>query len=93
MNSYEVLKQPIITEKSTKLSENGKYTFDCAKGATKIDVKKAVEEIFNVHVVKVNVIKCLPKKKRVGRYTGYAPALNKAVVTLAKGEKIDIYAK
>ncbi len=93
MNSYDVLKKPIVTEKSTKLSENGKYTFDVAKGATKLDVAKAVEEIFNVHVVKVNVIKCLPQKKRVGRYTGYAPALNKAVVTLAKGEKIDIFAK
>jgi len=93
MNSYDIIKSPIITEKSMKLVEKGKYTFSVAKNATKIDVKKAIEEIFNVHVEDVNMINCLPRKKRVGRYTGYLPAVQKAVVTLAKGDKIEIYAK
>ena len=93
MNSYDCVKKPIITEKSMKLVEQGKYTFEVAKDATKVDVKKAIEEIFNVHVTHVNMVNCLPKKKRVGRYTGYLPAVQKAVVTLAKGDKIEIYAK
>ncbi len=93
MNSYEIIKKPIITEKSMKLVEKGKYTFEVSKKATKIDVKKAIEEIFKVHVTDVNMINTLPKSKRVGRYTGFLPAQQKAVVTLAEGDKIDIYAK
>ena len=93
MNSYEIVKKPIITEKSMKLVEKRKYTFEVVKTATKEDVKKAIEEIFKVHVTDVNMINCLPKRKRVGKYTGYLPAVQKAVVTLAEGDKIDIYAK
>ena len=82
MNSYDVVKRPIITEKSMKLVEKGKYTFEVAKEATKTDVKTAIEELFKVHVIDVNVVNCLPKAKRVGRYSGYLPAVSKAIVTL-----------
>jgi len=93
MNSYDVIKKPIITEKTTKLVESRKYTFSVAREATKEDVKKAVEELFKVHVLDVNMINTLPKKKRVGRYTGLTSALQKAIITLADGDKIDLYTK
>lgn len=93
MNSYDLVKRPVITEKSMKLVESGKYTFEVDTKATKTEVKAAIEEIFNVHVVSVNMVNCLPKQKRVGRYAGLTPAVQKAIVTLAKGEKIEIYAK
>jgi len=93
MNSIDVIKKPIITEKSTKLVEAKKYTFSVAKEATKEDVKKAVEELFKVHVTDVNMMNTLPRKKRVGRYSGYTSALQKAIVTLADGDKIDLYTK
>lgn len=93
MNSYDVIKRPLITEKSMKLVEKRQYTFEVEKTCNKNDVKKAVEEIFNVHVTGVSMMNCLPKKKRVGKYTGYLPAVQKAIVTLAEGEKIEIYAK
>ena len=93
MNSYDVVKKPIITEKSMKLVEKGQYTFEVAKNANKADVKKAIEEIFKVRVESVNMINCLPKAKRVGKYSGYLPAVHKAVVKLAEGDKIEIYAK
>lgn len=93
MNSYEIIKKPLITEKSMKLVEAGKYSFSVDLKATKEDVRKAIEEIFNVHVTKVNMSNSLPKDKRMGRYVGKVSAVQKAVVTLAKGEKIEIFAK
>lgn len=91
MDKFDVVKRPIVTEKTMKLVEANKYTFEVNKNATKTDIKKAVEELFNVKVEKVNVINEIAKAKRVGRYEGYAPAVSKAVVTLAEGYKIEIY--
>ena len=93
MNSYDVVKRPLITEKSMKLVEKGQYTFEVDKRATKPEVKAAVEELFNVKVVAVNIINGLKKEKRVGKYTGLLPAVTKAIVTLEKGQKIEIFAK
>ena len=84
MNSYDVVKKPIITEKSMKLVEKGQYTFEVSRKATKSDVKKAVEEIFKVKVISVNTLNVLPKRKRVGRYEGFAPAYKKAIVKIDK---------
>lgn len=92
MDKYQVIKAPIVSEKSTKLSEKRKYTFEVDKNANKIQIKDAIEAIFNVKVTKVNVINSIPKAKRVGKYSGFKPAVSKAVVTLAEGYKIDIYA-
>ncbi|MBN2503996.1 MAG: 50S ribosomal protein L23 [Bacilli bacterium] len=92
MDKYQVIKRPIVTEKSTKLVESRKYTFEVDKNANKIQIKDAIEAIFNVKVTKVNVVNSLPKAKRVGQYSGFKPAVTKAVVTLAEGYKIDIYA-
>lgn len=89
---YEIIKAPIITEQTTKLIEGfNKYTFKVAKTANKVEIKKAVEAIFNVDVLSVNTINVLPKKKRVGKYDGYTSAYKKAIVQLAEGQKIDAF--
>ncbi len=89
---YDILKAPIITEQTTKLIEGfNKYTFKVAKTANKVEIKKAVEEIFNVDVISVNTINMKPKKKRVGKYEGYTQAYKKAVVQLVEGQKIDAF--
>ena len=85
---YEIIISPIITEKSTRLIEEGKYTFKVDKRANKIEIKNAIEEIFKVDVVAVNTINVLPKKKRMGRYEGYKSGYKKAIVKVKKKKKI-----
>lgn len=92
MLASEIIKRPIITEKSMRLVESGnKYTFSVDKRANKIQIKKAVEELFDVNVLSVNVINAKPKKKRVGRYEGYKNQVTKAIVTLSEDDKIEIF--
>lgn len=91
MDKYDIVKRPIVSEKSTKLSEQRKYTFEVDRRANKIQIKEAIEAIFNVKVEKINVINTKPKAKRVGQYSGFTSAVTKAVVTLKEGHKIDIY--
>lgn len=91
MDKYQVIKRPIVTEKSTKLAEQNKYTFEVDKNANKIEIKLAVEALFNVKVTSVNVINEVAKAKRVGQHSGFKPAVSKAIVTLADGFKIDVY--
>lgn len=90
-NVYDIIKRPLITEKTMKLVEEGKYTFEVSKDANKIEVKNAVQEIFKVTVTKVNLISVKGKKKRVGRYEGMKPSMKKAIVTLAVGQRIEIF--
>ncbi|MFK5883333.1 MAG: 50S ribosomal protein L23 [Candidatus Izemoplasma sp.] len=92
MLSSEIIKRPIITEKSMLLVEQNKYTFSVDKRANKVQIKKAVAELFNVKVVKVNIINTTPKLKRVGQHSGFKPEVTKAIVTLAEGSKIEIFA-
>ena len=92
MNKWEIIKGPIITEKSNDLLEKeNKYTFKVALEANKVEIKQAIEEIFNVKVVDIATIRVLPKHRRVGKYEGYRPAYKKAIVKLAKDEKIDAF--
>ena len=87
----EIIKAPVITEKSQMLASDGKtYVFKVAKDANKIEIKKAIEEAFGVKVVKVNTANTKAKDKRVGRYTGKTQTYKKAYITLADGEKIEI---
>ena len=86
---YEIIKRPIITEKTAKLAEKNKYTFEVSKDANKVEIAKAIGEIFNVTVEGVNTITVLPKHKRVGRYEGLKSGYKKAIVTLKDGDKID----
>jgi large subunit ribosomal protein L23 len=88
-DARDIIKRPIITEKSYQLMEENKYTFEVDRKSNKLEVKLAVEEIFDVTVEKVNIINVKPKKRRVGRYTGLTRNKKKAIVTLTKGQKID----
>ena len=74
-----------------KLVEEGKYTFEVKQGSNKVEVKKAVEELFKVDVTAVNMVNTLRKKRRVGKYEGLRPAVQKAIVTLAEGQKLDVF--
>ena len=92
MTKWEIIKGPIITEKSNDLLENeGKYTFKVALEANKVEIKQAIEAIYKVKVVDVATVRVLPKKRRVGKYEGYRSAYKKAIVKLAKDEKIDAF--
>lgn len=86
----EVLRRAVITEKSMRGTEAGKYTFEVARDATKPEIRAAVERLFGVRVVKVNTLRVPGKTKRRGRHTYRTPERKKAVVTLAPGEKIDL---
>ena len=90
MSNKLLIKNPIITEKVTMISQLGKYAFRVAKQANKSEVKKAIEEIYKVKVVSVNVINAKPKKRRLGRTMGVRPGYKKAIVTLKEGQKLDI---
>jgi large subunit ribosomal protein L23 len=88
----EVLIRPLITEQSSILqAEQNKYTFEVHRDATKIDIRNAVEQMFDVSVKSVRTMNCLGKERRVGRSTGRRPDWKKAIVTLAEGEMIDMY--
>jgi large subunit ribosomal protein L23 len=89
MEEISILKQPIISEKSFVAAESGKYVFLVAKGATKIEIAKAVEKAFKVHVLSVNTMIIGGKVKRFGRIIGKRKDYKKAIVTIKKGEKIE----
>jgi large subunit ribosomal protein L23 len=92
MHVYEVIKRPIDTEKTRYQAEGGKYTFEVDRWANKHQVKEAVEEIFDVEVLSVNIINMPAKRGRYGRrIVTKRPAWKKAVVTLAPGERIDVF--
>ena len=78
----EVIIKPIVTEKSNDEIQFGKYTFKVNKKATKVDIKRACEKLFNVKVLSVNTILVKGKEKRVGRYTGKTSDWKKAIVTI-----------
>lgn len=91
-DARDVIIRPIITEKSMKLmAEDNKVTFEVAKGTNKVEVRNAVEKVFNVKVEKVNMVNVKPKAKRVGRYMGKTSAVHKAIVKLAEGSTIDLF--
>jgi len=90
-NLYDVLVGPLLTEKGAALKENdNKILFRVSRDANKIEIKKAVEEIFKVKVDSVSTINCKGKKKRMGRYEGKRPDWKKAIVSLKEGEKLEI---
>lgn len=93
MKLISILKRPIITEKSMAQAANGRYTFEVAKNASKGQIKKAVEDTFDVSVVSVNTMKIKGKKIRTGRMrreTEKKPS-KKAIVELVSGQKIDLF--
>lgn len=90
LTSYDVIKSLVRTEKGSSLESQRKYLFRVADDATKVDVKRAVSEIYKVKVATVNTSAVLGKLKRVRFKTGYTASWKKAVVTLKVGEKIEV---
>lgn len=86
--SYDIIRRPIITEKSALLAEKAVYTFEVAKDANKVEIKKAIEEIFNVKVVAIRTVNVHKKAKRMSRYEGFKAAYKKAIVRLEPGQTI-----
>lgn len=84
MSAHDIILRPVITEKSTNLMDDKKYTFNVLLTATKTQVRDAVEEIFDVKVKKVNIMNVRGKDKRVGRYSGKTSRTRKAIVTLTE---------
>ncbi len=92
MEPYDVIKKALLTEKSTLIKDGmNKYTFAVDRRANKIDIARAVERLFKVKVVDVRTMNYEGKKRRIGRIVGQRPSWKKAVVTLAQGQRIEIY--
>ena len=90
-NPHDVLLKPVVSEKSMAQMEENKYSFVVAKAANKIEIKHAVEELFNVKVEEVTTRIIKGKVKRMGRSEGKRPDRKKAIVTLAAGNKIPLF--
>ncbi|MBE6915770.1 MAG: 50S ribosomal protein L23 [Ruminococcaceae bacterium] len=84
---YDVIKRPVITEQSMENVNDKVYVFEVAKDANKVEIRKAVEEIFGVKVAKVNTLNVLGKQKRMGVHTGYRANWKKAIVRLSEDSK------
>lgn len=92
MNARDIIIRPVITEKSIAATSSKRYTFEVDKSANKIEIAKAVEEIFKVKVTKVNTISVRGHLRRQGRSEGYTKAWKKAIVTLSQDSKsIEIF--
>lgn len=87
----DILRKPVVTEKSTSLLQDNKYTFIVDPAANKTEIKQAVESIFKVKVTKVNTLRVKGRIKRVRNIPGKTPDYKKAVVTLKAGDKIEIF--
>jgi large subunit ribosomal protein L23 len=90
-SNIHIIKYPIITDKATRLLENNQYSFVVDRYSDKITIKKAIEYLFNVKVIKINTSRLPRKKKRVGKYIGWKPQYKKAIVTLSKGDVINLF--
>ena len=88
-NHYDIIKFPVVTEKSTKISENNQFVFKVAINSSKGDIKKAIEKVFKVKVKAINTIKVKGKKKVFKGTKGKRSDFKKAVITLVKGETLD----
>ena len=91
--AYRILKTPHITEKATDLMENNQYIFKVYEDSNKQEVKKAVESVYGVDVISVNMINIPRKRKRLGKSTGWKKGGKKAIVRIKKGQEIEIIAR
>lgn len=90
-NPRDILLRPIITEKTTQLMEDNKYTFKVALTANKIEIRQAVEAVFKVKVLEINTMRVLGKVKRMGKSMGKRSDYKKAIVKLAPGDTIEFF--
>ena len=87
-SAYDIIKKPVLTEKTYTQMADRKYTFEVAIGANKTEIKQALEEVFpGVKVASVNTMRTIGKIKRQGRFSGRTPEVKKAIVTLKKDSK------
>ena len=93
MEIYQIIKRPLVTEKTTLAKEANKYHFEVDRRANKIEIGQAVEKLFKVKVLNVRTMNMAGKKKRVGRVLGRKRDWKKAIVTLAPGSSIEIFQK
>lgn len=91
MAARDILIRPLITEKSTALMQDNKYTFVVPLKANKVEIRQAVEQLFKVKVLDVNTIRVLGKVKRMGKNSGKRPDYKKAIVKLAPGQHIEFF--
>ena len=91
LHPNQILLAPVVTEKSYELIDQRKYSFRIHPDAHKMQVRQAVEELFEVHVESVNILKVQPKPKRRGLRRGVKPGWKKAVVQIREGEQIEIF--
>ena len=91
LNNLEIIKYPIITDKATRLVENNQYSFIVDRYSNKTQIKAAIEYLFSVKIQKINTCRLPRKKKRVGKSVGWKPQYKKAIVSLAKGDVIDLF--
>ena len=90
--AYDIIIRPIITEQSMEALDQKKYVFEVARGSNKVEIRKAVEEIFKVKVMSVNTLNVKGKEKRMGVHKGYTAARKKAVIRLTEDSKpIEIF--
>ncbi len=87
-DAYKILTRPIVSEKSFKQVSMGKYTFKVNPSANKISIAKAIEKVYDVKVVRVNIVRTQGKRKTSGRINGRTSATKKAIVTLKAGQQI-----
>ena len=92
MNPYEIIRGPVITEKGTIQKEgNNQLTFEVDRKANRVEIRHAIEKVFNVRVEKVRTMQIKGKVKRLGRTTGKRRGWKKAIVTLAEGQNIEFF--
>lgn len=91
MDPRDVIIRPVVTEKTTRLMEDNQYTFEVGLKTNKTQIKDAIEKIFKVKVTQVSTLRAQGKMKRQGRHEGRRPERKKAIVTLAEGDRIEIF--
>ena len=92
MNAYDIVRRPLVTEKSTQLKELFRqYTFEVDRRANKYEIRQAIENLFKVHVTDIKTLVMRGKYRRVGRHMGKRPNWKKAIVTIKEGEKIEFF--
>lgn len=90
-NDTQIIKYPIITDKATRLLEKNQYSFVVDRYSNKLKIKKTIEYLFSVKVVKINTCRLPRKAKRVGKYLGWKSQHKKAIITLAEGDVINLF--
>jgi large subunit ribosomal protein L23 len=91
ISTLTTIKQPILTDKTIRLTESRKYSFLVNLHSNKSEIKVAIENLFQVKIIKINTCNLPRKKKRVGKFTGWKAQYKKAIVTLSEGETINLF--